>query len=660
MYVTGLLLLFFSTFTACKKDPEVNIPDTGALQISYIHIGTANIDLTANASNTGLPPDQNIVISFVKPVDTTTVATAITLKDGATVIPMSSVYLDERRTISFSHAVLDNNKTYTLQIANTLKGAEGEDFTGYSVSFTTQTGTLLINSITVSGKDLLTAERITDVNRDLTAVIKFNHAVNASTATTSAFSIARAGFTEPLSIILSDSNKTVTLHTTGLLQHFQKYNLTISNYLTAEDPDYIFNGYMKEFYSAIDSTPKFPVISDDDLLTLVEQQTFKYFWDFAHPVSGLTPERNATPDVVTIGGSGFGVMAIIVGIERNFITRTEGVDRLNKIVDFLSTADRFHGAWPHWMNGSSGDVIPFSPNDNGADLVETSYLVQGLLTVRQYLNAADPTENDLITKINDLWNSIEWDWFTKGGEDVLYWHWSPSLDWIMNMKIKGYNECLITYFLAAASSTHTIDADVYHHGWASDGGMENGNTFYGFTLPLGFDYGGPLFFAHYSFLGLDPETLQDTYANYWTQNVNHTQINHAYCLDNPLQYVGYSADCWGLTASDNQEGYSAHSPTNDLGVITPSAALGSFPYTPEYSMQALKFFYYTIGDKIWGEYGFYDAFNVTEGWFGDSYLAIDEGPIIIMIENHRTKLLWNLFMSCPEVTTAADKLGFTF
>ncbi|MBC8173624.1 MAG: hypothetical protein H7X71_06945, partial [Chitinophagales bacterium] len=287
-------------------------------------------------------------------------------------------------------------------------------------------------------------------------------------------------------------------------------------------------------------------------------------------------------------------------------------------------------------------------------------LMHGLLTVRQYLNAADPGENDLINKINDLWDTVEWDWFTKGGEDVLYWHWSPSLGWIMNFPIHGYNEALITYFLAAASSTHAIEAEVYHTGWALNGGIINGNTYYGIPLPLGYAYGGPLFFAHYSFVGLNPETLQDTYANYWTQNVNHTLINREHCIVNPQDYVGYSSDCWGLTSSDNNFGYDAHSPTNDLGVITPSAALSSFPYTPEYAMDALEFFYYTIGDKTWGEYGFYDAFNVTDGWFGTSYLAIDQGPIIIMIENYRTGLLWDLFMSCPEVEIAADKLGFTY
>jgi hypothetical protein len=353
-------------------------------------------------------------------------------------------------------------------------------------------------------------------------------------------------------------------------------------------------------------------------------------------------------------------MALIVGIERSFITRNDGLQRLDKILNFLESADRFHGAWSHWINGNTGDVIPFSDNDNGGDLVETAFLVQGLLTFRQYLNAGDATEQALINRINVLWQGVEWDWYTKGGEDVLYWHWSPEKEWIMNHKISGNNETMITYILAASSPTHTINATAYHKGYARNGAIVNGNSYYDITLPLGDSYGGPLFFTHYSFVGLDPRNLEDDYANYWTQNVNHTRINYAYSVANPKQFVGYSDESWGLTASDNHIGYSAHSPTNDIGVISPTAALSSFPYTPVESMKAIKFFYYTLGDRLWGDYGFYDAFNLTEGWTANSYLAIDQGPIIVMIENYRTGLLWDLFMSAPEIQAGLTKLDFEY
>jgi hypothetical protein len=331
---------------------------------------------------------------------------------------------------------------------------------------------------------------------------------------------------------------------------------------------------------------------------------------------------------------------------------------LNKILGFLETCDRYHGVWAHWVNGSTGKTIPFSTNDNGADLVETSYMIEGLMTIRQYLDPAVAPEGSLISRIDALTNAVEYDWFTRG-QNVLYWHWSPNQGWVMNMQIKGYNEALITYIVAATSTTHPIAAAVYHQGYASNGGMKNGNSYYGYTLPLGEPYGGPLFFTHYSYLGMDPRTLRDQYANYWEQNVNQTLINWSYCAANPKGFPGYSSSCWGLTASDNPWGYNAQSPTNDLGVITPSAAVSALPYAPVQSMDAIRFFYYTLGDRLWGDYGFYDAFAPVEDWYANSYLAIDQGPIVCMIENYRTGILWDLFMSHPQVNAGLTKLGFT-
>ncbi len=411
-----------------------------------------------------------------------------------------------------------------------------------------------------------------------------------------------------------------------------------------------------------DSTDKFPQITDSALLTLVEQQTFKYFWDFGDPTSGMARERNSDLQTVTTGGSGFGVMALLVGIQRNFITRAQGLARIDTIVNFLTNkAHRYHGAFPHWMNGTTGATIPFSTNDDGADLVETSYMMQGLLTARQFFNTSDPTETALRAAINNLWNGVEWNWFRQNGQNVLYWHWSPDFNFIINQPINGWDEAMIVYALAASSTvdSNRIPKVVYDDGWALKGNIKNGKSFYGITLPLGPDYGGPLFFAHYSFLGINPNNLTDAYADYWMQDQNHSLINYNYCVANPKNFNGYNSSCWGLTASDEQNGYSAHSPTNDDGVISPTAAVSSLPYTPTQSMNALRFFYYKLGDKIWGQYGFVDAFNLTNVWFANSYLAIDQGPQIIMIENYRSGLLWNLFMSCPEVKTGMKSLGFT-
>jgi hypothetical protein len=423
---------------------------------------------------------------------------------------------------------------------------------------------------------------------------------------------------------------------------------------------YLADDFFCTLLTGLDPTPKFPIISDEELLTLVQQQTFKYFWDFGHPISGMARERSTSGDIVTTGGTGFGIMAMIVAVERGFITRTQAVERIQTIVSFLDTqCTKYHGAYAHWINGKTGKTQAFSAYDNGGDLVETAFLMQGLLAAREYFHSPDAAEIRLNADITKLWEAVEWTWYQKNSENVLYWHWSLDYEWKMNMKIAGWNEALMVYILAAASPTHPISRDVYDRGWAQNGKINNGKSFYGYSLPLGPDYGGPLFFSHYSFLGLNPTDLKDVYADYWKQNRNHALINYNYCVANPKQYTGYGADCWGLTASDGNNGYNAFSPTNDQGVIAPTAALSSMPYTPEESMQALKFFYYTIGDKLWKEYGFRDAFNLSARWVDNEFLAIDQGPIIVMIENYRTRLIWNLFMQNGEIQSGLTKLGFT-
>ncbi len=490
--------------------------------------------------------------------------------------------------------------------------------------------------------------------------ISFSAPLNTATAQSAISMVERQSSTKvPLNFTFFNADSAVRLVPQQPLKSITQYNILVNPELESKQKTPLNSNINFGLTTALDTADKFPRISDAELLTLVQQQTFRYFWDFGHPVSGLSRERNTSGDVCTSGGTGFGIMAMVVAAERGFVTRPQVVERLTKMTDFLKNkAKSYHGVFPHWFNGTTGETIPFSANDNGADLVETSYLMQGLLTARQYFDKNTAEETALRKTINDLWNAVEWDWHTKGGEKVLYWHWSPNLEWKMNHQIRGWNECLITYFLAASSPTHSVSKEVYTNGWAENGKMKNGKSFYGVTLPLGFDLGGPLFFSHYSFLGLNPKGLKDQYADYWQQNLAHTQINYKYCLANPKNYAGYGPNCWGLTASDSNNGYAAHSPTEDLGVISPTAALSAMPYAPQESMQALRFFYYKLGDKLWKEYGFVDAFNLTNLWWANSFLAIDQGPIICMIENHRTGLLWKLFMSCPEVQTGKTKLGF--
>jgi hypothetical protein len=426
-------------------------------------------------------------------------------------------------------------------------------------------------------------------------------------------------------------------------------------------------------------------LSDSALLDVVQRQTFRYFWNFAHPVSGLARERDNTvhaeyywdyineadgqpnfskgifgPEACAIGGTGFGILSTIVAVQRKWIGRDTALRRLVKIVDFLTHADCYHGIYPHFMNGATGKTIPFGRLDDGADLVETSYLMMGLLCAREYFNTGAALEIYFRNRVTGMWNDADWSWHSHGEEKKLYWHWSPTNNFDMNFPVYGWDEALITYVLSAASPTHPISRALYETCWVNSVSWRNGKTYYGIKLPLGnFEDGGPLFFEQYTFMGIDPRGLKDDQGiDYAEQTLNHTLINRAYCIDNPKKFRGYGADCWGLTAGDSYIGYVAHCPQDDRGVIQPTAALASFPYTPEYSMQALRHFYYDLGDRIWGPYGFADGFSETKNWYARTHLAIDEGPIVVMIENYRSGLVWKLFMQIPDVRSGLEKLGF--
>ena len=652
LITSGILL-----FTNCKKTET----DTGTLQLLSVKANDINLNLVDFASNEKIELSSEFQLKFTALIDTGTVKNNINIQANNQSIPINIAVSSDLRTVIIStNTVLTTNTVYTIAINKNLKGLSGQIFDGANIQFKTILENLTILSIKIDNAEHISTARPQNIELNPTIQITFSSALNPASLSTQSLRIVNAfGASNQVNYQYNNTNNTITVTSQNTLQHLTRHELFISSEIAGLNGE-PFTSRSFKFYTRPDSTPKFDVISDEELLTKVQQATFKYFWDFAHPASGLSRERNSSGDLVTIGGSGFGIMAILVGIERGFITRDAGVERLQKITDFLETADRFHGAWGHWYNGNTGKINPFSTNDNGGDLVETSFLAQGLITARQYLDKNNTTENHLIDKINTLLNGIEWSWYNHDNQNMLSWHWSPTVAWAIGMHIRGYNEALISYVMAASSTTHAIEPIVYNTGWTGTSYFKNGKYFYNYLLPLGFDYGGPLFFTHYSFLGLDPRNLSDQHANYWQQNVNHTLINRQYCITNPKKFVAYSPDCWGLTASDDNTGYGVHEPTRDIGVISPTAALSSFPYTPEESMKVLKFLYYVLGDRVWGEYGFYDAFNITEGWWGKSYLAIDQGPIIIMIENHRTALLWNLFMSAPEVQQGLTRLGFSY
>lgn len=412
-------------------------------------------------------------------------------------------------------------------------------------------------------------------------------------------------------------------------------------------------------------------LSDDSLINLVQKQTFQYFWEGAEPHSGLARERihidGEYPlndqDVITIGGSGFGLMALLIGMRNGYITEEQGAKRIENALGFLAEAERFQGAWAHWYFGKTGKAKAFSESDDGGDIVETAFMAQALICVREYYKKGLEREQKLAAKADSLWKGINWD-FYRNGQNVLYWHWSPKYSWGMNHAIQGFDECMITYVLAAASPTHPIPAETYHKGWARDGAIRTSIAKYGIPTVVKHNAKegeiGPLFWSHYSFLGLNPNGLSDQYANYQDVVTNHTKINIAYAELNPKGFKGYGADKgWGWTASYSTNGYNAHHPDNDAtGVISPTAAISSIPYTPKESIQFMHYLMDNIGDKVWGKYGFYDAYSETENWYPQRYLAIDQGTTVVMIQNYKDGFIWDLFMGAADVQSGLKKLGF--
>jgi hypothetical protein len=421
-------------------------------------------------------------------------------------------------------------------------------------------------------------------------------------------------------------------------------------------------------------------LSDEELLTMLQEACFRYYWEGSHPIAGATLENIPGDErIVATGATGFGIMALIVGVDRGFITREQGLERLSQILDFLEKVPRYHGAWSHFLNGNTAQsMLVFGMFDNGGDLVETSFLMEGMLAARQYFKGDSEAEQSVYKRITNLWEAVEWDWYQRTpNSDALLWHWSPQWSWFIDHRLTGFNETMMAYLLAIASPTHGVPASLYYSGWAGQSEAaiayrsgwsgstqgdryKNGNSYFGIKLDVGSGTGGPLYFTQYSFMGFDPRGIHDRYADYFENNRSFVLIDRAYCESNPGHYQGYGADDWGLTASDDQLGYSVHAPdrATDNGTITPTGALASFPYAPEASMAALKFFYRELGDRLWGVYGPHDAFNLSRNWFSPVYMGLDQAPIVVMVENYRTGLIWKMFMSNPEIQPMLNKVGF--
>ncbi|MBI2496618.1 MAG: hypothetical protein HYV75_01360 [Opitutae bacterium] len=418
-------------------------------------------------------------------------------------------------------------------------------------------------------------------------------------------------------------------------------------------------------------------MSDDELLDMVQLGCFRYYWEAGHPDAGLAPEiLPGDEHMLALGGNGFGVMALIAATERGFVPRAQAAERLVKITRFLARADRYHGAWSHFLDGRTAKTMPyFGKFDNGGDLVETAFMIQGLLAARQYFDRDNPAEREIRESATRFWREVEWDWYRQRPDsDVLYWHWSPDHGFHINHPLIGWNETSIIYLLAIVSPTHPVPASLWHTGWAGQSPLHveyrrgwsrttegdhftNGHSYHGIRLEVGEGNGAELFFTHFSFMGFDPRGLRDRYTNYFRNNRAIALIQQAYAIENPRKFAGYGADCWGRSAGVNSGGGRAL-PRDDNGTINTMASLASMPYTPAESMAALRHFYRDLGPKTWGPYGFYDGFNETQNRFDADYMALNQAPIVVMIENHRTGLIWKNFMANPEIAPALKAIGF--
>ncbi|HEY6447037.1 MAG TPA: glucoamylase family protein [Acidobacteriaceae bacterium] len=409
-------------------------------------------------------------------------------------------------------------------------------------------------------------------------------------------------------------------------------------------------------------------MTDDELMSMVQEASFRYYWDGAEPHSGMARESQpGNDDMIAVGASGFGIMAITVAADRGFITHQQAIDRLLKITNFLEHADRFHGAWPHFLSGTTGHVMPtFGMYDDGADLVETSFLMEGLLAARQYFKGDGASGEELYQRITRLWQGVEWDWFRATPKrDALYWHWSPDYSFYIANRLTGWNEVMITYLEAIASPTHPVPSSLYYTGYTGQGtGQVYGVEHKYFGIPIFMDYvhgsPGPLFFTQYSYMGYDPRGRRDKYTDYFVNNSNEALMSQAYSKVNPRHMKGYGGDCWGLTAVDGPDGYDEYKPfVTDDGTIAPTGAISSFAYTPGPSMLALKHFYRDLGAQLWDIYGFRDAFNQQENWYAGIYMGLNQAPQAVMIENHRSGLIWKYYMANPEIQAMLKKIGFT-
>jgi hypothetical protein len=404
-----------------------------------------------------------------------------------------------------------------------------------------------------------------------------------------------------------------------------------------------------------------PFASDDEFLEYVQQTSFDYFWYGANPANGLVPDRSATTSPCSIAAVGFGLTAIGIGIDHGWISRTQGVARvLTTLNTFLqgpqgpnaSGMIGYHGWFYHFL-----DMNTALRANSELSSIDTTLLLAGILYAKQYFDSTNTDETNIRTMADTIFNRVDWNWMARGTNAVSM-GWFPPGSFLTDNWI-GYNEGMILYCLGLGAASNPLPASAWNrwtsgYTWATN----YGQAFVPFP---------PLFGHQYSHCWIDFRHITDSYMNshnstYFENSRRAAIAQRAYCMANPLQQVGYSSNVWGLTACDGPTGYAAHGAPpaqNDDGTIAPTAPGGAMAFTPEYSLPTLRYFYSHYRPRIWTAYGFRDAFNLGAQWWASDTLGIDQGPIVIMIENYRTERVWRLFMQNEEVQRGLQRAGFT-
>jgi hypothetical protein len=417
----------------------------------------------------------------------------------------------------------------------------------------------------------------------------------------------------------------------------------------------------------------------------LQRRTFAFFWERALPGNYQIPDRWPTERFSSIAATGFGLTAYLVGAERGYVTRAEAAERVRRTLEVLwalpqgpemSGVAGYRGLFYHFLNND--DALRYQ----GVELstIDTGLLMAGVLSVMSYFDGDDDDERLIRDLADRLYRRVEWDW-TLNENGRMSMGWRPDrkfipADW------NGYNEAMILLVLGLGSPTHPLPDDAWER-WTEN---------YRWMDFRGYDHlnFSPLFGHQYSHMYIDFRGIQDAYmrergSDYFENSRKATLANRAYCIDNPRQFIGYGPEQWGLTACDGParldtswqgeplrfftyraRGASARHIIDD-GTIAPTAAGGSVPFAPKECLDALEQMWTTQYDSLVGPYGFRDAFNLTyrvapdhtNGWYDTDYLGIDQGPILIQLENHRSELVWNLMKRNPYVRRGLERAGFT-